>query len=187
MPYLEKLKSQVAETFPKSSLNSLLDLIMTEAKCERMQLPRNNSRQIISSNEMQGQESKEPIRKTQIIDNGKSPNKMQEMESQEPVTKKQKLKNGDHYGDAEMVATQQNTPSEIGSACEKCENNGDSLSASKSLENSVEAIMVTDPDVNNGNCEGKRTATGSSDTQDEMPMFYHDLHKKKFHATVLPK
>ena len=187
VPYLEKLKSRIKETFPKSSLNSLLDLVLTEAKCEGMQLPRNNSRQTLSSNEMQGQESKEPIRKKQKIDNGKSPNEMQEKESQEPVTKKQKLENGDHYGDAEMVAMQQNTPSEIGSACEKCENNGDSLSVSKPLENSGEAIMGTDTGVNNADCEGKRSVTGSSDTQAEMPIFYHDLHKKKFHATVLPK
>ena len=149
--------------FPKSTLNSLLDLIVTEAKCERMQLPRQDSRQTLPSNEMQEQESHEPIRK------------------------KQKIENGDHPGDTEVVAMQQRTSSEIGSACYKSENNGDFLSVSKALEKSDETSMATDTSVESTISDGKQRVTESLDIHEETPIFYHDLHKKKFHATVLPK
>ena len=164
MPYLEKLKSKVKETFPKSKLNSLLDLVVTEAKCEGMQLSRNGSKQTLLSSEMQDQDSEGPIRK------------------------KQKIENGDQHGDIEMVDRQQNKSSERDSACDKCEKNG--KSNSNISEKLTEKSRDIDTRVVTSVCDEKQRGTEfaeSSVKHEETPLFYHDLHKKKFHATVLPK
>ena len=152
------------ETFPESKLNSLLDLVVTEAKCEGMQLSRNGSKQTLLSSEMQDQDSEGPVRK------------------------KQKIENGDQHGDIEMVARQQNKSLESDSACNKCEKNGESNS--NISEKLTEKSRDTDTSGETPVYDEKQRGTDVAESlvkHDETPLFYHDLHKKKFHATVLPK
>ena len=73
--YLEKLKSQVTETFPKTKLNILIDTVLTEAKCEGMQVSGNNSKQEVPlpvppDTEVEEQNTEEPVRKKQKLENG---------------------------------------------------------------------------------------------------------------------
>ena len=107
--YLEKLKSQVTETFPKTKLNILIDTVLTEAKCEGMQVSQNNSKKEV------------PLLvppDTETI----------EQNTEEPASKKQKLENGDHAVDTvekEKSDKSQRKPSDNESNnCEKPEDPG---------------------------------------------------------------
>ena len=163
--YLEKLKSQVMETFPKTKLNILIDTVLTEAKCEGMQVSRNNSKQevplpVSRNNSKQGVPLPVPDTETE------------EQNTEEPASKKQKLENGDHAFDTvekEISDKSQRKPSDTESNnCEKPEDS--------SVKNSV--------------VEARRTTTdgqpSASDSR-EIPLFYHGLHQKKFQTALLPK
>ena len=159
--YLEKLKSQVMETFPKTKLNILIDTVLTEAKCEGMQVSRNNSKQEV------------PLPVSRNNGQAGSPDtEAEEQSTEEPVSKKQKLENGDHAVDTvekEISDKSQRKPSDNKSNnCEKHEDSG--------VKNSVfEARRNT--------TEGQPSVSDSR----EIPLFYHGLHQKKFQTALLPK
>lgn len=163
VPYLEKLKSQVKETCPKSKLNALIETVVAEAKCERMHASRNNNQQYLS-----------PASK--ILD----------QDSDEPAKKKQKLENGNHDGGGETLDEAQNKMSK--EECNKSESNQESPPGTlkNKHENGESDSTVKSPVHVHSEGNVTKSATGPCETE-VIPLFYHDLHKKKFHATVLPK
>ena len=165
MPYLKHLQTQVKKTFPKSRLNSLLEVVITEAKCEGMQISRTTSGQAFQPIS-EVEEEDEPVRKA--ADSLAS--EIREHTSDEPVRKKQKLENGDHHSDAETVAKEQD---EISNNKSGIYDQNESGAGVKSPISDLKRTVSQDIQGQNA--------------QKDTPLFYHDLHKKKFHATVLPK
>ena len=159
MPYLEKLKSQVKATFPKSKLNNLIETVLTEAKCQGMHVTHNNNEKV------------PPILETK------------EEDSDEPVSKKQKLENGCHHADTETLAEQQDKTFDDESDNSEKSHGFSPRSSVGEKESQGFSPRSSVSETRRPTSECQSSSRENVDT----PLFYHGLHQKKFRTSVLPK